>query len=69
MRELLKSLFENIIDTFVISCLVVICLALAVIAFVLYPVKSIRFFIGNQMQRIANAMDYFLNNTEEIVDE
>ena len=65
MRELLKALFENIIDTFVISCLVVICLTLAVIAFVLYPVKSIRFFIGNQMKRIADTMDYFLTNTKE----
>ena len=65
MSEILKALFENIIDTVIISCLVVICLTLAVIAFVLYPLKSVRFFVGYQLKRIADAMDYFLSNTKE----
>lgn len=65
MNEVLKAFFENMIDTIIVSFLFVVCIILAVFALVLYPVKGARIFIGHQMKKIANAMDYFLDNSGE----
>ena len=69
MSEVIKTIFENIIDTIVISCLLVICLAFIIIAFAIYPLKRARVCIGHQLLRITNAMDYFLSYTKEQSDE
>lgn len=65
MKDVFKVLFENIIDTIVISYLVIVSLILIAIAFVLYPIKGIRFFIGEQVGKIVDVIDYFFEDIEE----
>ena len=65
MIEVLKVFFENMIDTIVISFLFVVCIILVVLALVLFPIKRARIFIGHQMKKIADTMDYFLDNSGE----
>lgn len=65
MSEVLKAFFENIIDTIVISFLFVVSIILAVLALILFPIKGARIFIGHQIKKIADAMDYFLDNSGE----
>lgn len=65
MIEVLKAFFENIIDTIVISFLFVVSIILAVLALILFPIKGARIFIGYQIKKIADAMDFFLDNSGE----
>lgn len=65
MSDIFKTLFESIVDTLVIGCLLVICLIFIVIAFAIYPLKRARVCIGHQLLRIVNAMDYYLTDTME----
>ena len=69
MNEILKSLFGLIIDTTVVIVLLIFGLILAAIAFIFYPIKGIRIFIGKQIKRIADTIDYFLNSMNSSTDE
>lgn len=61
MKEIISTLFENLIDTIVITYLLVACLILMILAFILYPFKNIRYFIGYQLLRLVDTMDFFLD--------
>lgn len=65
MIEVLKAFFENMIDTIIVSFLFVVCIILAVLALLLFPVKRARIFIGHQIKKIADTMDFFLDNSGE----
>lgn len=63
MIDVLKALFENIIDTLVIGCLCVLCVILAFLAVVSFPVKKVRVWLGKQIMKIADTMDYYLDES------
>ena len=65
VSDILKTIFESIVDTLVISYLLVVCLVFIVIAFAIYPLKRARICIGHQLLRIVNTMDYYLTDTME----
>ena len=65
MSDILKTIFESIVDTLVISYLLVVCLFFIVIAFAIYPLKRARICIGYQLLRIANTMNYYLEDSME----
>ena len=45
------------------SCLVIICLILGLLGFMIYPIKKARRFLGRQLRRVADTMDYYLTET------
>lgn len=63
MTEVLSRVFESIIETFIISCLFIICLILGLLGFMIYPIKKARIFWGRQLRRVADTMDYYLTET------
>lgn len=44
MIEVISTFFESLIETFIISCLVIICLILGLLGFMIYPIKKARLF-------------------------
>lgn len=63
MIEVISTFFESLIETFIMSCLVIICLILGLIGFMIYPIKKARLFLGRQLHRVADTMDYYLTET------
>ena len=63
MIEVISTFFESLIETFIMSCLVIICLILGLLGFMIYPIKKVRLFLGRQLCRVADTMDYYLTET------
>ena len=63
MIEVISTFFESLIETFIMSCLVIICLILGLLGFMIYPIKKVRLFLGRQLHRVADTMDYYLTET------
>ena len=63
MIEVISTFFESLIETFIMSCLVIICLILGLLGFMIYPIKKARLFLGRQLYRVADTMDYYLTET------
>lgn len=63
MIKVIPTFFEGLIETFIMSCLVIICLILGLLGFMIYPIKKVRLFLSRQLYRIADTMDYYLTET------
>ena len=63
MIEVISTFFESLIETFIMSCLAIICLILGLLGFMIYPIKKARIFLGRQLNRVADTMDYYLTET------
>lgn len=63
MIEVISTFFESLIETFIIGCLVIICLILGLLGFMIYHIKKARLFLGRQLRRVADTMDYYLTET------
>lgn len=63
MTEVLSIVFESIIETFIMTCLAIICLILGLLGFIVWPIKKARLFIGKQLNRVADTMDYYITDT------
>ena len=63
MIEVISTFFESLIENFIISCLIIICLILGLLGLMIYPINKARLFLGRQLHRIADTVDYYLTET------
>lgn len=63
MNWIISTIFEKSLNLIIIGLLFIICVVLASLAFILYPIKKARVFIGKQLYRIGYTMEYFLYDT------
>lgn len=64
MIDIIKAFCENIIDTIVITLLSIVCILLFICALIFFPFKSIKVWFSKQINKITNAMEYYLTQTE-----
>lgn len=60
---MIKDMVERLIDTIVVLFLAVLAIILAIFAFLFFPFKNIKIFLGQEIIRLMDAADEFLQST------
>lgn len=66
MIEFINKLCTRILELFVVIPMFFTCLVLTILAFLLYPFKSIRYWFGEQLDRIAYCWHIYITDDREI---